>query len=89
MSSLYFDIVRALGATERVHGLVMRKPEIVCDSSQGVQLSPSEFLGNIEFKNVNFTYPSRKDNPVLRDFNLSLKPGQVYNTFMYLQFKRL
>lgn len=32
--------------------------------------------GEIEFKNVTFTYP-QKDNPVLQNFNLRVNPGEV------------
>lgn len=33
--------------------------------------------GEIRFENVTFAYPSRPDQIVLRDFNLTLKPGQT------------
>ena len=31
--------------------------------------------GNIEFKNINFSYPSKKEVEVLSSFNLKIKPG--------------
>ncbi|KHJ75410.1 antigen peptide transporter-like 2 domain protein [Oesophagostomum dentatum] len=33
--------------------------------------------GRIEFKNVHFTYPSRPNNPVLKDLNLVIEAGQT------------
>jgi len=34
-------------------------------------------VGKIKFTDVNFTYPTRKENPVLKGINLTLKPGQI------------
>lgn len=31
--------------------------------------------GNIKFEKVSFTYPTRPENPVLKEFNLEIKPG--------------
>ncbi|CAH8519955.1 unnamed protein product [Dicrocoelium dendriticum] len=35
------------------------------------------FRGNIEFKNVNFVYPTRSDVTILNQFNLTLREGQT------------
>ena len=37
-------------------------------------LEPAKLEGKVEFKNVNFTYPSRPGQQVLKDMNLVLKP---------------
>ena len=37
-------------------------------------LDKSKVLGKIEFKNVNFGYD--EDKPIIKDFNLNVKPGQ-------------
>ena len=34
-------------------------------------------IGDIEFRQVKFTYPSRSKLRVLKDFNLSAKAGQT------------
>ena len=75
LSILYFDIVKALGATERVHSLISRKPNITCDSGTGETLE--SVTGLIEFKQLSFAYPSRPNNPVLSNFDLHLSPGEV------------
>ena len=31
--------------------------------------------GDIEFKNINFSYPTKKDVEILNNFNLKIKPG--------------
>ena len=33
--------------------------------------------GPLQFKNVEFTYPLRKDRPVLQDLNLTIPQGTV------------
>lgn len=40
-------------------------------------LRPSSFSGNIEFRNVHFRYPARKNVNVLNGLNLSIKAGQT------------
>jgi ATP-binding cassette subfamily B protein len=80
LSSLWFDILRALGATERVHALVHRQPEIeskVLSTSYSNGTTLDTLNGHIEFTNVKFAYPSRKDNIVLDGFNLELRPGNI------------
>ena len=37
---------------------------------------PSEFKGKIEFKNVTFAYPTKPDNIILKNLNLTINPGQ-------------
>ncbi|KAJ3404668.1 ATP-binding cassette, sub-B (MDR TAP), member 4, partial [Chytridiales sp. JEL 0842] len=44
-------------------------PDLSTDSQDNTPL--------IEFKNVNFAYPSRPNVPVLQDFNLSIEKGQT------------
>jgi len=38
--------------------------------------APNKLEGHIEFKNVFFTYPTRPGVVVLKDFSLTIKPGQ-------------
>ena len=40
-------------------------------------LEPAKLEGKVEFKNVNFTYPSRPGQQVLKNMNLVLQPGKV------------
>jgi ATP-binding cassette subfamily B (MDR/TAP) protein 1 len=39
-------------------------------------LQPSTFKGKIEFRNVCFSYPTRPDRWVLRNFSMTIMPGQ-------------
>lgn len=47
------------------------------DLINGTTIPLNKLRGEIRFENISFSYPSRPDQIVLRDFNLTLKPGQT------------
>ncbi|GLD63649.1 multidrug resistance protein 1 [Lates japonicus] len=51
------------------------KPNI--DSFSEAGFKPDSIKGNIEFKNIHFTYPSRPDVQILNNMSLSVKSGQT------------
>ncbi|KAK4409877.1 ABC transporter B family member 19 [Sesamum angolense] len=55
--------------------IIKQKPTIVQDASDGKCLS--EVDGNIEFKNVTFSYPSRPDIVIFRDFSIFFPAGKT------------
>ncbi|MEW5739286.1 MAG: ABC transporter transmembrane domain-containing protein [Myxococcota bacterium] len=73
LAELWTDVQRAAGAAERVFELLHRKPAI--EPTGGVVLP--EVRGEVRFENVSFAYPSRQDVRVLKDFSLTLQPGEV------------
>lgn len=73
LAELWTDVQRASGASERVFELLHRKPAIANSGGEAL----SRVRGKVEFRNVSFAYPTRKDVPVLTDFNLTLQPGEV------------
>jgi ABC transporter fused permease/ATP-binding protein len=72
LSDLWADFQRAAGSAERVFELMERKPLI---QSGGRQLEKVE--GRVGWEHVGFSYPTRADVPVLKDFNLTLDRGEV------------
>jgi ABC-type multidrug transport system fused ATPase/permease subunit len=70
------SIQRALGATDRVF-------EIIDDTNEEINLAHRNNLnlnrvkGDLEFKNIQFTYPTRPDFVVLKDISFSAKAGQT------------
>lgn len=44
---------------------------------KGYTIPFNQLHGEIRFENVTFSYPSRPDQTVLKDFSLTLKPGQT------------
>lgn len=47
------------------------------DLISGSKIPFDQLSGEVRFENVTFSYPSRPDQNILRDFNLVLKPGQT------------
>lgn len=73
VSSFYSEFMRALGSSQRVFELLDREP----DSTQSGSIKPDQIQGHIEFKDVTFSYPSRPDEVILKNLNLSLQPGKI------------
>uniref|UniRef100_A0A3B6DLS8 ABC transporter B family member 19 n=1 Tax=Triticum aestivum TaxID=4565 RepID=A0A3B6DLS8_WHEAT len=55
--------------------VIRQKPSIVHDHKDGKLLA--EVHGNIEFKDVTFSYPSRPDAMIFRDFSLFFPAGKT------------
>nr|XP_043631201.1 ABC transporter B family member 15-like [Erigeron canadensis] len=65
----------AIAASERVREVIKRVPEIDSYSTEGNILQ--EVSGDVEFKNVTFSYPSRPDSVILKDFTLKVPAGKT------------
>jgi ABC transporter fused permease/ATP-binding protein len=74
IAELYAQIQKAIGATERVFELLDETPEKI-NSTQNSH-SVQKIQGNVTFKNVGFTYPSRKEMKVLKGVNFTANFGQ-------------
>ena len=75
-------VFEALGASGRIFYLVERIPKIPKQPDDEKKtnkpipaLKPVSIQGDIEFKNVNFSYPTRPGVNVLDDFNLKIPSG--------------
>lgn len=64
-------ITDALATATHMFEMIDRVPEIDSENGKGKVLSGVR--GNIEFKDVNFSYPSRPATPILQGFNLRVK----------------
>ena len=51
--------------------------KVIWDKSASDEESNYDVDGDIEFDNVKFVYPSRKDTPVLRNLTLIARAGQT------------
>ncbi|XP_060833703.1 ATP-dependent translocase ABCB1-like isoform X3 [Rhopalosiphum padi] len=65
----------AIGAASNIFNIIDNKPKIDPYSSQGKKLN--KIQGKIEFKNVNFTYPTKCSISVLNNLSLTIEPGQT------------
>lgn len=75
LSSLYTQLVKAIGATERIAEILEMDSEINVEDGETEILEP--LTGDITYQNVHFRYPSRPDVPVLRGIDMKIKGGQT------------
>ncbi|RDD35897.1 Multidrug resistance protein 1, partial [Trichoplax sp. H2] len=69
------NFANAKGAGAVVFEIIDTIPPIDASSDEGEK--PSNVTGDIQLRNINFTYPARKDVQVLKNFNLNIKHGQT------------
>lgn len=74
IAELYAQVQKAIGATERVFELLEETPEKINATSNSASIE--KIKGNVTFKNVAFSYPSRKEIQVLKDVNFTAAFGQ-------------
>ncbi|XP_056142526.1 ATP-binding cassette, sub-family B (MDR/TAP), member 4 [Lampris incognitus] len=65
----------ARGAAHKVYSIIDNKPNINSFSESGHR--PDHIKGNVEFKNIHFSYPSRPDVKVLNNMSLTVHNGQT------------
>lgn len=70
------SIQRALGATDRVFEIIDEEEEKL-DLHYATNQHKARLKGDIEFKNIQFTYPSRKDIVVLKNVTFAAKAGET------------
>ncbi|KAJ4951899.1 hypothetical protein NE237_028731 [Protea cynaroides] len=65
----------ASAAGERIMQVVKRIPKIDTDNTEDKILQ--SISGEVEFKHIDFAYPSRPENSILRDFSLKVPAGKT------------
>ncbi|KAL7880489.1 hypothetical protein SRHO_G00027430 [Serrasalmus rhombeus] len=70
---IFGDMLNSVGAAGKVFEYLDRKPEVSTDGT----LQSEKLKGHVSFQKLNFSYPTRPDHNVLKDFSLELKPGQM------------
>jgi len=70
------EIVNTLQPLGRVCEILSLTPNIEPHPGSEPKLKPDKFLGAIEFKNVNFTFPSEPLKQILFDLSWSVAPGE-------------
>jgi ATP-binding cassette, subfamily B, bacterial len=70
LGEIYTQLQRSVGASERVLAILEEQDEHQ-PVTEAIALS-----GSIEFRNVSFSYPARKDAIVLRGLDFVIKPGE-------------
>ncbi len=75
LGNIYGSLQKAVGASDRVLEILNEDTEqvIVKDDYKEAK---TKIKGGIEFRNVKFAYPSRKDIEVLKGIDLEIAPGE-------------
>jgi len=74
LSEVYGDLLRAAGAAERLNELLIAEPTIKAPASP-VRL-PEPARGLLEFRDVEFRYPTRQDVSALHGFSLAVRANE-------------
>lgn len=75
VSLLFGSVIRGLASGARVFEFINMKPGLTL---YGKQTIPYHSLkGNVEFKDVTFSYPTRPQHDVLKNFNLQIPAGKT------------
>lgn len=72
LGNFYTELMKGIGAADRVFELVDLKPRIPITLGKKVD----NLAGDIVFKNVKFAYPSRSNTPIFQDLNITIKQGE-------------
>ena len=75
ISEIYGELQRASGATERLIELLELEDPIK-DIENPLEIQ-GDILGKINFENVSFSYPMRKELSALKDISLEVSPGET------------
>ncbi|KAK9194727.1 hypothetical protein WN944_005434 [Citrus x changshan-huyou] len=68
-------ISEAASAGEHIRDVIKRVPDIDSENMEGETLE--KFLGEVEFRNVVFAYPSRPETIIFKDFCLKVPAGNT------------
>jgi ATP-binding cassette subfamily B protein len=74
LSEVYGDLLRAAGAAERLSELRNAEPTIKAPAQPTPLPEPAR--GMLEFKGVEFRYPTRQDVSALHEFSLAVRPNE-------------
>ena len=75
LSEIMGDLQRAAGATERLFELLDTKAEITAPPMPVALPSPAR--GALRFEHLSFAYPAHPEQPVLRDLDVAVAPGET------------
>ncbi|HTP29419.1 MAG TPA: ABC transporter transmembrane domain-containing protein, partial [Anaeromyxobacteraceae bacterium] len=73
LADLWAELMRALGAAERIFELLDRVPRIPAFGGTTLR----HVRGQLALKGVHFAYPSRPDAAVLDNVDLTIEPGEM------------
>uniref|UniRef100_A0A3Q3J740 ATP-binding cassette sub-family B member 10, mitochondrial n=1 Tax=Monopterus albus TaxID=43700 RepID=A0A3Q3J740_MONAL len=75
LSSFYSELMKGFGAGARLWELMDRKPEFPLN--EGLVLPSHQMKGRLEFCDVSFAYPTRKEAPIFQNLSLLVPAGTI------------
>lgn len=73
LGNFYTEIMKGIGASERIFELIELKPKITTSLGKKVENLTN---GDVTLQNIKFSYPSRIDSPIFSNLNLKIKNGE-------------
>lgn len=74
VSMMFQSLSRSKASLDRINAVLASDPVIRSGSVKISDIDNND--GAVSFRNVSFRYPGTKGNPVLKDINLDIKPGE-------------
>jgi ATP-binding cassette subfamily B protein len=75
LSEVWGDLSQAAGAAERLTEILAEEPAIVAPVAPKPLPSPAR--GQVEFRDISFSYPARPDLPTLHGLSFSVRSGET------------
>ncbi len=72
--TLYTQIASAIGATERIQEILDTPSELPIQNNDNI--TDLKLKGHVQYQNVVFAYPTRKDLTILKGINIDIPSGQ-------------
>lgn len=76
LGSFYTELISAVGATERVQEILDQPSEVVLQKEATTLQSGKRLNGDIVYRNVQFSYPTRPDVEVLKGIDMEIPAGK-------------
>jgi ATP-binding cassette subfamily B (MDR/TAP) protein 9 len=74
LTSVYTGLMNAAGASEKIFEYLDIRPQLQVTQAYEPH---APLQGAIEFRHVEFCYPTRADVPILKDISFTCRPGEV------------
>lgn len=72
LGNFYTELMKGIGAAERIFEMVDLKPRIPISKGRKVE----SLHGDVELRNIRFSYPSRPNASVFRDLSIKIRKGE-------------
>ncbi|ELU04240.1 hypothetical protein CAPTEDRAFT_149755 [Capitella teleta] len=74
LTTFYSELMRGIGASKRLWQLVDTQPKI---PYEGGLVPTLPLKGQVQFNGLTFSYPSRLDDPIIQDLDLTIPQGTM------------